>query len=264
MTNAELDMVICYDGRSMSLTDNLLALYHADRQVRALRTRLSGAEQALARAKRAVHDSAARVTELRAQALQLKASAANIEAESGTLQARIERHRGELNKSTNMKQYEALLSEMRLLQDQRNELDSQALQFLTKADEVGAQADTAQADADRRQVVAQAAQADLATRTADVGERLAELEAARAAAAEAVPTAELTRFNHIADLTDGEAMAEVITLDARRREYACGECNMELPSFAHSAVASQPDTVHQCTTCKRILYLAAAPEKAEA
>lgn len=255
----------CYDGGSMSLSDNLLALHHADRQVRALRTRLTGAERALARARNQAQEASAKSSELRAQSLQLRASAANLEAESGTLKARIEKHREELNRSTNMKQYESLLAEMRLLQDQRSELDSQALQLLTRADESDGRLEAAKSDEARRASAAVAAEADLATRTADVGERLAELESARATAASAVPAAALVRFNQVADATDGEAMSEVVTLDARRREYACSECHMALPSFAFSAVMSEPDEIHQCTSCKRILYLpAAAPTEAGA
>lgn len=248
----------------MSLIHNLLTLNHADRQLRALRTRLDGAELVLTKAKRSELDAATREREFKVQAMQVRATAANIEAESGSIHDRIERHRAELNKSTNMKQYESLLAEMKMLQDKRSELDSQALQYLERADQLESQASSASGDLQKRHDASARAESELAERRADIGERLTELELARAQAAAAIPATELARFNKLADATDGEAMAEVVTLDVKRREYACGECHMELPSATFAAVATHPESVFSCATCRRILYLANEPESAEA
>ncbi|MDA0802612.1 MAG: hypothetical protein O2819_02515 [Planctomycetota bacterium] len=248
----------------MSLIANLLTLHHADRQLRALRTRLDGAEAALAKSKHAEVDAGIRARELKVQAMQLRAAAANIEAESGSVQSRIERHREELNKSTNMRQYETLLADMKLQQDKRGELDSSALNFMEKADQLDTQVQAAAAEVSRRHHAMELAETELIERRADIGERLTELEVARDRAAADVPAVELALFNQLADATDGETMAEVVTVDAKRREFACAECNMELPTAIFSAVATHADAVFQCSTCRRILWLAAEPEQAEA
>ncbi len=248
----------------MSLIQKLLTLNHADRQLRALRTRLDGAELVLAKAKRSEQEASTREREFKVQAMQIRASAVNIEAESGSINERIERHRAELNKSTNMKQYESLLAEMKMLQDKRGELESQAIQYLERADQLESQATSASSDLQKRHEASTLAESELSERRTDIGERLTELESARSQAAAAIPAIELARFNKLADATDGEAMAEVITLDVKRREYACGECHMELPTATFAAVATHPETIFSCATCRRILYLAAEPEGAEA
>ncbi|MDA1007541.1 MAG: C4-type zinc ribbon domain-containing protein [Planctomycetota bacterium] len=240
----------------MSLAQNLINLYQADRLVRALRVRLTSAEQTLRAAKTAEINADVRTRELKLQVNQLRATASGIDVESRSIQDRIDKHRGELNLSTNMRQYEALLSEMKLLQDKRSELDDQALGLLMKADQLETERVTAQATQTDRHARTETAEVELAARATDIGDRLSELERKRAEAAAHVPEAELARFNALSEATDGEAMAEVIEIDVKRREYACGECHIELPSSIYAAVASNPNAIAQCTSCRRILYIA--------
>jgi hypothetical protein len=51
-------------------------------------------------------------------------------------------------------------------------------------------------------------------------------------------------------------MSEITIVDLRHREFACGECNIELPFETYARLSSNSDSVIQCKACARILYLA--------
>ncbi|MDI9411458.1 MAG: hypothetical protein QM519_07990 [Bacteroidia bacterium] len=114
----------------MSVIAALRNLQRVDSQVRALSTRLDGAADALAAREREVIAANAKLAEAESIHRQLQASAKNLEAESGTFKARIEALRVELNATSKKAQYDAILAEMGSLQEKRDDLDSQALEFM--------------------------------------------------------------------------------------------------------------------------------------
>jgi len=246
----------------MSVIAALRHLQRVDSQVRALSTRLDGAADALAAREREVTTANAKLAEAESIHRQLMASAKNLEAESGSFKVRIESLRVELNATSKKSQYDIILGEMGTLQEKRDELDGQALEFMTKADAQQARITDATTHRDERVRRRDAARTEHDQRQADIADRLAELRREREEAAIQVPAKELALFNSIADEHEGEAMAEVIELSARHREYTCGACNVELPPRAYAALMGNNDTIICCPSCRRILHLAFA-EKAD-
>ncbi|MSR29717.1 MAG: hypothetical protein EXS03_09135 [Phycisphaerales bacterium] len=239
----------------MTLLGDLVSLHQVDCQVRALRGRLDTAERHYATQERQRKDVAARIEEVRSQIRQHQATAANLEAEGGSVKMRIDQFRGQLNLATNPKQYAALLNELKTMQAQRDEFDGLALAQLQKSEELqGRLADLDTKVAERAAVCA-AARREIETCRGEVGARLGELDRERTGASAKIPSRELDIFDRVADLYDGEAMAELVAVDAKRREYVCGACNMELPPDKYATLASNANVVVICTSCHRILYI---------
>lgn len=239
----------------MTLIADLVSLHQVDSQARALRTRLESASHFVEVQERQRTQLRCRLEELRSQSRQYQATAANHEAESGSVKARIESLRTQLNTSTNPKQYAAVLNELKLLQSKRDQIDELTLSQLNKVEEVQAKFAELERQVLERTKVRDGGQAELETCRGEVGLRLGELEQERSVAAARVPQHDLEIFNSAADRYDGEAMAELVAVDAKRREYVCGVCNMELPPEKYATLASNPNVSVPCPSCHRILFL---------
>ncbi len=239
----------------MSLLRNLIALHRVDTQVRALRGRVESAQRYLTTQERQVEDLDQQAQELKTQIRQLNAQVGNGQNEMRTLDERIGKIRSELNATTNSKQYTMLLGGLKTVENQKRDLEDQAKALGEKIAQAQAKLDGLQSVRSERGGLRDSAKGELDQRLADVSERLAELERERARAASAIPAEELALFDRVAALHDGEAMAGVVTISARHREYACGVCNCEIPFESFSRLRGHPNTIVQCMNCQRILHL---------
>jgi len=244
----------------MSLLQQLLALHRADVQVRSLRSRLSQADRYLATQQKQLDDMLAQRGDVESQRRQLQAQVANMEMEGKAIGERIERLRADLNQSGNTKQYTAILQEMKVIEGQRDELDTQALAQMERVEQLNKRLADFDPIVTERTRLRDAAKAESAERHRDTAERLSELERERAAAAAGVPAAAMTLFDEVADLHEGEALSEVQVISARHREYACSACSTEIPFGVYARLLGEGGAVVQCTSCRRILHLPAEAE----
>ncbi|MHC4832915.1 MAG: zinc ribbon domain-containing protein [Planctomycetota bacterium] len=246
----------------MSLQEQLLTLHRVNTQVTGLRQRLDSATRFLA-AQTAAHGQVKQETdELHGQIRQLEASAANLETESKGIEERIDKLRVDLNASRNDKQYQAILADVKSLQEKRDEIDTQALGHMERAETLRSQHEELAAAVAERWTMVERAQADLDQRRADVGERLQRLEEEREQAARVLPEEIRTIFDRVSEETDGEVMAPMIEISKRHREYACGACNLELPKESFAQLSGTGNVVVQCRACERILYVPSESEVA--
>lgn len=239
----------------MTLIADLVRLHQVDSQVRALRSRLDSSEHYVALQEKQRLLLAARIDEIKSQIRQHQATGVNHEAESGSVKARIDSLRNQLNNSTNPKQYAAVLNELKLLQTQRDEIDELTIDQIQKTDDLQVKLVEVERLYSERIKVSDAGKVELNTCRGEVGARLGELDRERTVAASKIPQRDLDTFNRAADLYDGEAMAELVAVDARRREYSCAACNMELPVEKFASLSSNPNISVTCTSCHRILFL---------
>jgi predicted nucleic acid-binding Zn-ribbon protein len=247
----------------MALLDNLLTLHRVDSQVRALRTRVTSAETYLNAQERQLALLARQKTELETQLKQLQASVHALEVEQSTANERVERLRGDLNTSTNDRQYKAILNEMKVLEGQRDDIVKRAIEEMQRVDETKKRLETHGATIVERQKVREVAKGKYDECMKDVGERLAELEAERGRAADLVPERERKLFDRVAEETEGEAMAEITIVSLRHREFACGSCNIEVPFETYARLSSNSNEAIQCKACTRILFLTDANRPAD-
>jgi len=240
----------------MSLTENLLTLHRVDTQVRALRSRVEAGERDVAAQAKVLGSLLRQEQELASQIRQVEATVRNLELEVTGIRERVERLRGDLNASRNDKQYQAILSELKTLEGQKDDLENRAMSEMERAEQVKGRMGEVSAQVAERRKIHDVVVAQLAERRQDCAARLAELEAERAIAARNIPEKERTVFERVLELCDGEAMAEVEEISRRHREYACGTCRMELPFGSVSALVSDRNAMVQCKACSRILYVA--------
>jgi predicted nucleic acid-binding Zn-ribbon protein len=247
----------------MALLDNLKTLHRVDAQVRALRSRVDSAKIYLAAQEKQLAVLAKQKADLETQERQLKASVHALEVEQAAATERVDKLRAELNQSTNDRQYKALLNEMKGLEIKKDEIVQHAVEAMQRAEETRARLETHAATIAERTKVRDLAQTKLDECLADVGARLAELEAERQRAADLLPERARLLFDKVAEETEGEAMAEVTIVSLRHREFACGECNIEIPFEAYAQLKSATSEIVQCKACTRILHLSEADAPTE-
>jgi len=239
----------------MSLMDHLLKLHKVDAQVRGLRGRLESAERYLNAQQSKLDTLESEKAELETRRRHIEAKVGNAEAEIKGLDERIEKLRAELNASETNKQYTALLTEINTIKASRSDLETTVLEEMDKIEALNAEIDELSSRIEERTKHRNLAREQLEERKAEVGERLTELEAEREEAAKEVPDAERRIFDELADSYDGEAMAPLIMIDKRNREYACGACHMHAPFEALSVLMGSGEELVRCTACRRILYM---------
>jgi predicted nucleic acid-binding Zn-ribbon protein len=250
----------------MPLLENLLTLFRVDSQVRALSSRVDNARAYLSTQEQNLALLVKQKAELETQVRQLQASVHGLEVEQKAATDRVEKLRSELNNSTNDKQYKAILNEMKVLENQKDDIVKRAVEEMGRVEETKQRLEKHTATIGERVKIRDIAKAKLDECMGDVGDRLAELQAERNKAADLIPEKDRKVFDRVADLTEGQTMSEVTIVDLRHREFACGECNIEVPFETYAKLSSNGESLIQCKACARILFLAEAnrhSEKAE-
>ncbi len=239
----------------MGLTDQLLTLYRVDSQVRGLRTRVENAQRYLNVQIRQLEQLTTEHSEMELKVRHKEAGNGNLETERDSLQARIDKLREELNSCTTSKQYSAVQDEMKLLKEKVEELENEILETMEalESDQLAlTELETRQSE---REMLKVKAENDLKERTEDVSDRLTELEKEREIAAAVLPEQALQTFDRVADINEGETLAEIREVNRRHREYVCDACNMELPFNAVVLLTNNAEKIVQCVGCERILYI---------
>ncbi len=238
----------------MTLIEDLLELFHVERRLRSLRSRVDSAETYLAVQTRQMHSLQERHDELDLRKRQRQAHAANLETEATGIDERTEKLRDELNAASNTRQYHAVLNEVNNLKDKRAEVDEQTLVELSGVEQIDTELGELDEKIAERRTVLDAATTELATRREEIKGSLKELDTERIAKAANILSDTQRLFDELSDDFDGEVMAGIELIDKRRREYACDTCNVHLPFDIVSRVTGRPDEIVQCQGCLRILY----------
>jgi predicted nucleic acid-binding Zn-ribbon protein len=240
----------------MTLTEDLISLFHIDSNVRGLRQRLESAQRYLDGQDRQLADLKQQHEECVVRQRHIRATVGNLEGEIDVFDERLEKLREELNVATTNKQYTAVLTERNVAKSARAELEDRVLEEMETIEDCGTQLEKIADQTAERQKIRTVAENQLKQRHDEVGERLAELEVERDSAASVIPGGEIKIFNEMAEAYEGEAMSQIEEIDRRNREYACGSCNMHLPFESVASLLGGGDELVRCTACGRILYLA--------
>lgn len=245
----------------MSLMEHLLTLYRVDSQVRALRSRVDAGERDVAAQQKLLGGLERQANEVASQTRQLQATIRALEVEAQGFAQRVEKLRADLNSSQNDKRYQAILSEVKLLEGKKKDAEDRAVADMERLEAIKKQGETIQGQIAERKKIHDAIAAQLADRKAECKDRLDELERERERASGQVPPRERKIFEKVASDCEGEVMAEIEEIDRRHKEYACGACRIEIPFASVATLMSNHNALVQCTACTRILYLADATKE---
>lgn len=182
------------------------------------------------------------------------------EAAHADSQEKLKHYQQQISQVTNQREYGALLREIDTVKARIKEAEEKAMRAIDEVDAAKrklAEGKEAFADLDSRY------QAELAHWEAEKPElaaKAAELAEAVAALKSEVPRGQLTLFERILQRNAGEAMAPVrrlVTIRSSNSMWHCGGCNFNVrPQII---VEIQAGTLHQCDSCKRILFWEAEP-----
>ncbi len=239
----------------MTVTEKLLQVFRVDLQLRGLQTRLTAAESFLVQQNKQISQIDTQRNALESQLRQLKASLADAEGEVARLDERAAKLREQMNAAGTNKEYQAFLNELKGLEQQKGEAESQALEHMTKVEELTAELDQLNTSRGERDAMQSVALQDRDARAAEIKDRLAELTAERSALAKDAPDDALRTLEKLLARMGDEAMAPVQIEDKRRMEFSCGSCMMSIPIELVSTLLSRGD-VTTCASCGAILYLA--------
>jgi len=242
----------------MPVMNVLLALHQTERQIRALRSRVDSAELYLTMQQRKRDELKECQEALTAKRLQRQAHVSTLETEAQVVEERLSKLREDLNSATSTKEYHGLLNEVNTQKDIKRTLDDQALGELSEIENADLELAAFDSQMVERKTVVKKAKQDLGERESEVAEQLQTLEGEREQKRADVSGGVLDRYEVLLEDLDGDVMAEVLEIDRKRHEYACGECSVHLPFDQVNRITGNADEVLQCETCMRILFVSEA------
>ena len=238
----------------MPLADQLYDLYLLDKQVRGMSSRLDAANRRLKVQQNRLAQLEQQHSELADQLLHARAKAAELEKQADEIEQRIGADRDRMNSAKNNKEYSALLIEVNTLKIDKGKVEDDALEQMTRIDTLEQELAEMAARVEQQSKLVNAAVADVETCRVEVGDQLEQLEGQRSVAEQNLPASARMDFNRIAEMHEGEAMAQVVEKSRRNKEYTCGGCFLSMPFERLNALMTTDDIV-TCPSCGRILYL---------
>ena len=173
-----------------------------------------------------------RIEELETRKKQHQAHAGNLETEGAGLDEQLEKFRSDLNSAVTNKQYSPRCSpRLNTVKDMRGKLDDSILEEMTAIEELEKEIAEVTAQLEERNKVCEGAQAQLDERKRDVGDKLARTGAfdREEAAQKGAGPACWPYSRNWAKPTTAKRSRRSRKSNRRRREYACGACNIQLP-----------------------------------
>lgn len=238
----------------MDVTAKLLQVYQVDKQLRGLRSRLTGAEKFLSDQDKGLTQIEARKRDLETQLKQHQVSAADAEGEVKRLDVKLATLRKQMETAQSNKEYKAFLTELNTFKADRDRFETVALEVMAKVDDLKRQLAELVGQRDEREKVRKVAASDRDARHGEIADRLKELSEQRAKLIGEVPADVMLMFQRLIDTRGDDAMASIEIVDAKRYEFHCAACMMSLPVDAVSGLLSS-GKLTKCSSCQCILYL---------
>jgi len=210
--------------------------------VAALDTKLASANDAVASARQKVADN--------------RTARAAVEKDLAMIQGRLSKFRDQLMEVKTNKEYQAMQKEIEVAQHEVRRLEDKILERMLEADDLTAAVKKAEAGLAQDQGAIAAERAALAQETERLRGELERVTRERAEVVAHVTPAVLGTYDTLIKGRRGLAVVEA-------RDNLCSACHVRIRPQVYNEIR-RGDTIHQCGSCQRILYMApaSAPEPA--
>lgn len=237
--------------------DALHALQEIERQLAAIRSKADSKRRQVRVHQRALQKQDALIEEKQKAQQSGQMEIDRIDLDLRAKEDSLNKHREALNRAKTNKEYAAILTAINTEKADNTKLESHQLEIMAGLDSVRAESERFMAERERILERVAAAEQSLASYMDETAREVERLERECATVSQAVGPGVLETFRRIAGKHDGEAMAEIILLNAKRDEYACGGCHMAVRLQQVIGCKERGDII-LCGSCGRIMYLESA------
>lgn len=176
-----------------------------------------------------------------------QAARRDIDKELATHQGRLSKYKDQLMAVKTNREYQAMQKEIETAQHEIGVFEERMLERMIEFDEVTAAVKTAErAFADEQQAI-EAERTAVGRNVREAAQALERLAAERSALAAKVPAALMTTFDKLIKHRGGQAVSEV-------RDGRCIACQVRIRHQVYNDL-KQHQTLFQCESCQRILYV---------
>ena len=238
----------------MSTTlDALLALQDIERQMIQIRDDADAMRRAIRVQQRALQKHEELVAAKRHAIIASQMEIDQIDLSVKSNEEALAKHREALNRAKTNKEYAAILTMINTEKADNSKRETRQLQLMNDQDALRAESEKCAAERDallKRATAAERALQEYLDRIKSENDRLL-IE--RRNLAERIDGTALAAFERVAERHGGEAMADIIVVNAKRDEHACGGCNLSL-TLQQVIAAKTSAELQLCSSCGRILY----------
>ncbi|MEE9297076.1 MAG: hypothetical protein V3W34_19210 [Phycisphaerae bacterium] len=193
------------------------------------------------------------IQEKKETALRSQVEIDSIDLDVKTRESALAKHRETLNRAKTNKEYAAILTTINTEKADNIKLENRQLALMADVEAIRTEADENRAELSRIAERISSAETGLQRFLDRSASEIKDLESRREDVSNGVSPGILDTFRRVAERHDGEAMAEVLVLDAKRQRHACGGCNMSL-TLQQVIGCQQRDDIVLCGSCGKILY----------
>ncbi|HLB74032.1 MAG TPA: C4-type zinc ribbon domain-containing protein [Sedimentisphaerales bacterium] len=163
--------------------------------------------------------------------------------------------RAVLNTAKTNKEYAAVLTRLNTTKADNSKNETQILDLLKDIEADQAECKEIQTQIEEQKQLLEKTRAESTVLGGKYEAAIHEIQQEWNAAAKDIPAEHLEIFRRVAETYDGQAVAEIVSPDDKKKAHSCGGCFMKI-TFESVNLLMSKDEIIRCPNCTRILVLA--------
>lgn len=230
----------------LPILEQLLVIQDRDRRIARLKVEQARVPQQIVAVDSRLAQGSTDLESLRQELKHIESERKKLEIDADAKRAQITKHRNQLFQIKSNTEYQALLKEIALLEQQIKGIEDSELEFMEKAERLQPALKEAQGELKDGTTKAEAEKTDLQKRISLITQELQQLQSERESLAKAAPAEDLERYERLMRSKGDEVIVPI-------RNGNCGGCHLHIsPHLVHNAKHSGELT--SCDFCGRIIY----------